>query len=389
MQPRRLSPNLTVADPSRTPTTRSLQRIYNQSIRCGSTTAARSDLSSTRFATLDSSVNRGCRGRLALRELHRWGGVIACAGIVACGASASRSYPTGMAGQSEAGQRNGAGGANSDAAHSGSGGAAGGSTEPERNSICDGSASLRLRVFVEPQPALELRGSIVSVENGSPSSAVDGMCRYFIGGWLEEKTSRDEGWRVGQVDDALKTELDASMGMEDLSTLTDCVPVAGLSDSSTLTIRNPRSTSRCRGMPGPRFSAAWQAVADRATDLWNRAKPLDQGLHVAAAETPAGPPDPTPAYPFPVGYSLDSIMLDPQEAAFNTPGTSKPISPADAPRFRALRDQYIADVAASPGLYSNWDGQKMTDGKRTAFVYMRDVLPYEGAQGLLPFSGPQ
>jgi hypothetical protein len=67
---------------------------------------------------------------------------------------------------------------------------------------------------------------------------------------------------------------------------------------------------------------------------------------------------------------------------------SKLIDPADAPPFRALRDKYIADVAASPELYVNWDGQKMTDGKRTAFVYMRDAIPYEDARGLLPFSGP-
>jgi hypothetical protein len=216
---------------------------------------------------------------------------------------------------------------------------------------------------------------------------VDGKCSYFIsGGWFDDYFSRDEGWRVGSVDDGFKTVLDGIMGMEDLSGLTDCVPLAGAFDFSTKTIRNPSSTSRCIGMEGPRFSAAWQSVANRATDLWNHATPLSGGLHVAGTEVGDGAPSPVPAYVLPTGYSIDSILLDPAQAAFNTPGTSKSISAADAPRFRALRDKYFADRAASPGLYL-WDGQEMTDGKRTAYVYMRDVLPYEDADGLLPFSG--
>jgi hypothetical protein len=80
-------------------------------------------------------------------------------------------------------------------------------------------------------------------------------------------------------------------------------------------------------------------------------------------------------------------MLDGMQAFLNTPGLSKLIPAADAPKFRALRDQFIADVAAAPVLYQ--DGQKMTDGTRIALVYMRDALPYEDASGLLPFSGGQ
>jgi hypothetical protein len=259
------------------------------------------------------------------------------------------------------------------------------------HSICDGSAALRLRVFVEAQPGRESRGSVVRVENGFSSFAVDGTCSYLIGGgWIppfEEHTARDEGWRVGQVDDAFRAAIDGSLGMDDLSSLDDCVSSAGMFDFSTTTIRNQHSTARCVGTPGARFSAAWAVIEDRAADLWARAKPLTQGIHLAASEAPSEAPGGSPPYQWPSGYSLDAYMLDGMQAFLNTPGSSKLIPAADAPTFRALRDQFIADVAAAPVLYQ--DGQKMTDGTRIALVYMRDALPYEDASGLLPFSGGQ
>jgi hypothetical protein len=224
----------------------------------------------------------------------------------------------------------------------------------------------------------------VRVENGSPSFAIDGTCNYFIGGWSEAPTARDEGWRVGQVDDAFRAELDRSMGMPDLSGLNDCTSSGGQFDFATLTIRNPQSKVLCRGTPGPRFSAAWAVVSNRAADLLARGKPLVGGIHVEATNAPDEAPGGPSAYPWPAGYSLDAYVVDPMQAFSNPPGLSKLIPAGEAQKFRSLRDQFIADVTASPILYQN--GQKMSDGNRIALVYMRDELPYEDSSGLLPFS---
>jgi hypothetical protein len=59
--------------------------------------------------------------------------------------------------------------------------------------------------------------------------------------------------------------------------------------------------------------------------------------------------------------------------------------PEAARQLRAIRDRYVADRTAQPGLYSNWDGLIATDQATTAVVFMRDAIPYEDAQGLLKF----
>ena len=67
-------------------------------------------------------------------------------------------------------------------------------------------------------------------------------------------------------------------------------------------------------------------------------------------------------------------------------GVSHLVDDPDAARsLRGLRDQYLSDRDAQPGLYVNWDGLTATDASGTAFVYMRDAIPYEDAQGLLTF----
>lgn len=59
--------------------------------------------------------------------------------------------------------------------------------------------------------------------------------------------------------------------------------------------------------------------------------------------------------------------------------------PDSAKQLRTLRDRYLADRTAQPGLFVSWDGLKVTDQSDPALVYMRDAIPYEDAQGLLKF----
>jgi hypothetical protein len=257
------------------------------------------------------------------------------------------------------------------------------------HSLCDGNAVMRLRVFVEAQPGREMRGSKVRVENGIKSFALDGMCSYWIsGGWnsLDGSLSRDRGWRTGTLTVEFKNALDRVFGFDDLGPLADCVPEAGLFDASVRTVRSERSAARC-GTKGTLFDAAWMAIEARGAELWASAKPMNGGIRLVAVEAPIdGPPLAIP-YSWPSSQPMDTFMIDGQAASDNLSGMSKLVSePEEARIFRALRDQYLSDRDATPGVYGNWDGLKVNDGQRAAWLYMRDALPYEDEQGLLPFS---
>lgn len=249
--------------------------------------------------------------------------------------------------------------------------------------ICDGASELKLRVFVEPQNGRELRGSVVRVENGYPSLMVDGSCAYWIGGgWIEDSLGRDLDWRRGQLDTSLEQALERAIPISRLADLGDCQSSAGIFDKSARSFRGVTSMASCI-QGGPRFEAAWSFIQAHAADLWNQAVPLDQGLRVEAVISGG---DDSKTYPWPVSEALSAFVL-PDGNGINASGVSRLIADvAAAQQLRQLREQYFSDRRAAPGLF--YDGQKMGDQNTTALVYMRDQLPYEDSQGLLPFSDP-
>jgi len=113
---------------------------------------------------------------------------------------------------------------------------------------------------------------------------------------------------------------------------------------------------------------------------------LDEGIRVEAVSVNGG--DDSKSYVWPSGMPLAALTL-PDGGAADLPsasGVSTLVTDLERARaLRALRAQYIAERTASPGLF--YDGQKMMDENDTsALVYMRDQLPYEDSDGLLPFS---
>lgn len=252
--------------------------------------------------------------------------------------------------------------------------------------LCDGTATLRLRVFKEAINGREARGSIVRVENGVPSFFVDGMCSYWIsGGWEDDMFSRDRGWRVGTLDSELLGELEQAFPLEFLHQLADCPEMAGVFDANIRTIRSARSTASCR-TNGLLFDSAWNAVATRASVLWARATPLDGGIRVSAIQTSGL----GLKYPWPAHEPLSSFVIpEAPEAVYQgfSSGISRlVVDPAIAGQLRLARESFFIDSVAT-GTFA--DGQKMFDGTYSAFVFMRDALPYEDDHGLLPFSTGQ
>ena len=113
---------------------------------------------------------------------------------------------------------------------------------------------------------------------------------------------------------------------------------------------------------------------------------MDGPLHVSAVGPTALPPTSTspPAYAWPISPPLASFILESSD--WSQRGVSHLVDDPDAARqLRTMRDQYLADRTAQPGLYVNWDGLFAADQSTMAIVYVRDAIPYEDARGLLTF----
>lgn len=249
--------------------------------------------------------------------------------------------------------------------------------------LCDGSDGLTLRVFFDGE-SNGVTGGTVRVENGFPSFAVDGQCRYFMsGGWRGAGSARqpnDEGWRQGTVDDDLRRMLENAAGWEDMSRRADCAAFSGASDASPLIVANTRSAAVCAGQLGRSLTSLLEALNERAAQLWAQGQALDQDLHVAAVKDYVADAEPLPRYTWPGVLPLRDYLLD--NAALSAPGRSKRVAAAEAGPLREIRERF---VLASRRRYTGISGgMQMSDGETTAAVYLRDALPYEDELGMWP-----
>jgi hypothetical protein len=118
-----------------------------------------------------------------------------------------------------------------------------------------------------------------------------------------------------------------------------------------------------------------------ASQLATEGSAVDGPLHVSAVASSAGAP--AKAYAWPSGLALDPFIIDDRDA--NAAGVSRLVDDPDAAtQLRALRNRYVADIEARPNVPAA-DGLLATDGSRMVYVYMRDAIPYEDAQGFLKF----
>jgi hypothetical protein len=253
------------------------------------------------------------------------------------------------------------------------------------NTVCDGSPSLRLRIYQYSSPERNLRGSIVRIENGFPSFGLDGECNYYInGGWLSVPLGRDEAWRYGKIPSDVQSELDAGLILSNLQDLRDCLPDAGLYDVDPWVISTVESSASCIS-PGPKLSKALAIIQSRASSLWSNGLRMEGPIRFSAADTAD---DSSNLYQWPLVAPLADFVIREDVSLADYKGFSTGVSylttdQVSVVKFRQLREQYIADRTANPGRFT--DGQVMSDGTTRAFVYMRDALPYEDEHGLWPF----
>jgi hypothetical protein len=230
----------------------------------------------------------------------------------------------------------------------------------------------------------EVFGSAVRLENGHPSFVVDGQCQYFMsGGWLEQRQSRDLGWRQGIVPDDLRRALEAKAGAEDLTSAYGCSGSGGL-DAPSVIVANARSSVIC---PGDGIGPVHELITvmrQRARELWAAGQPLDGDLHVNTREVTGLEPEQW--WPWPNELVLRDYLEPGSVAALEHPeGRRRRVPAADAAHLRAVREQYLRDT--EPGIAYLAAGIPVTDGELSAALFLRDAVPGEDERGILPLPG--
>lgn len=245
--------------------------------------------------------------------------------------------------------------------------------------LCDGSNGLRLHAYIAPAFGREAAGSAVEIENGSYSLVVDEACRYYVTAPpVEGVNARDGELRTGILAPGVAQQLAAALPRGQVASLGDCGGVAP-SDASPLVFADATSHAVCAGAFGARFRGAWDAVVRVWPGLWDQGEAMTGAVRVAASPVAGGPTD--VVYPWPLEQPLAAFVLG--ESDFYRAGVSRLVSaPLDAAAMRDLRARHDrGELGWNPpgaGIFAS-------DGETGAFVYLRDALPHENENGLLPF----
>ena len=242
--------------------------------------------------------------------------------------------------------------------------------------ICDGSSDVRLAIQVGGGgPAAP--GQAMLSENGWEFLLVDGSCV----GWVLHGSGEPLVRTLLSADD--ERQLGAALG---LSTWSAIVPTTGgCADGPTSSYRFGEQRLTGSGCGGDMHSAwaelnaAFSAQLERLATL---GQPWRGDLHYVVLPEQSQN-DPRAAVPWPLDTALSAVAI-PEDQLFNYhAGMSHRATGDDATKLRAIRT--TSNMPSSDGL--THDFTRVTDaGAANYQLYVRDALPFEQDNGLLPAS---
>jgi len=242
--------------------------------------------------------------------------------------------------------------------------------------LCNGSSDIRLAFRVGGGgPAAA--GQSMLAENGWQFLLVDGTCVAWV---LEDSNNRLIRTVLSSDDEA---KLAVALQLSDWNRITP-------------------ATGGCPDAPGYSFRFGDQRLSGgdpcgvSGRNVWTEliAAAAEQLHHLAAAGEPwAGDlrylaiqeetrNDSRPAVGWPLTTSLETIALSPEQAFSYRPGGSRRATGDDASKLRAIRTT-AASAMSSYGVSYDFTRLAGEDGK-TYQLYVRDALPFEGDDGLVP-----
>jgi hypothetical protein len=250
--------------------------------------------------------------------------------------------------------------------------------------ICDGSDGLRLAMV------LGGGGQILNEierEIGFYYLYVLGNCQYFALPADSGQTWPDA--RTGMLDEATEEQLSLALGYGDLADVAGFWGTEGSADGSTLLVSDGTVTVACAWAceDGPAGAQALWAEMGWIDELWATGEPLTGPLRVSvigwadSTIDELGAPWPLPIDPWSIAISGDDLPTAPGDAVLID-------DEAQVATLRELRRQYREDDLPDDVINALEAYGHLTfldEGGQDLFqLWMRDALPIEDANGLIP-----
>lgn len=262
--------------------------------------------------------------------------------------------------------------------------------------VCDGTATLRVMMTVVNPEYRVLYGHRVMRENGAWYVLIDGRCRYWASYpeelWAELRTGTLDGETLGWLlADLHYDRWDELQGVYP--------PAPGVSDVSDAVFSDGERRIVCVGGCGAdvvpdEVKAMGNAVTPWATRLWESGTPVgsDVRVLVVGSGMEGEAVDLIQKSSWPVaGVGLHEIAIPYSEAeATISYGDGVRVTGTDADALRRLRSEYMAD---EHGVWWYRYIPIVDDAGALHELYFRDTSPFENDRGLIgwlhdPWTGP-
>jgi hypothetical protein len=245
-----------------------------------------------------------------------------------------------------------------------------------RVEICNGGSEIRL-AFQVGGGGPARAGEAMLAENGWQFLLVDGNCVA----WVSESSSDPLVRAVLSADDA--AQLSATLKVSTWNQITPAV--GGCPDAPGYGFRFGEQRLSGASPCGAATRSAWSDLIAAAGEQLHHVAQLGQSwdgdLRYLVLEED-NRTDSRPAVSWPLGTAVETLALAAEQSFNHRPGGSRRATGEDAAKLRAIR----TTAASATSIYGiGYDFTRVMDANGGTYqLYIRDALPFEGDDGLVP-----
>ncbi len=247
--------------------------------------------------------------------------------------------------------------------------------------VCDPLDPASGRVALETRGGgLIARGEAVLYDNGAYFVFVDGQCNY----WAKAPNERWAETRTGVLDAETAARLGETLHLSAWDDLDGVWSGEGVGDAPTLIFDDATNALVCVQLcDTPNVPDEVKAIREAfpmiATELWEGGEPVGSALRVIAVATEGWS-----HIPF-VDWPLARPITDFERTNENIEA-GQGLLEEDVASVRALEELRASFLRGDHGGFY-WSGLPVTSGGAYYYLYFRDTLPFEDANGIVPLTG--